>query len=144
GGGGGVTTPPTTRPPLPSPPPSPPPTLVPDHPAVVRGTGIFERSTLTSGVATSQFQYGDPGDVVLLCDWDGDGHRTAGVFRAGVWFVRNGRDGGTADVAPFTFGNAGDRPVCGHWSGAGSADQPGVVRNGVFYLRSSLTSGVAD
>ena len=41
------------------------------------------------------------------------------------------------------FGDAGDIPVCGDWTGVGH-DTPGLFRNGIFYLRNSLTSGGAD
>jgi hypothetical protein len=128
----------------------------PAKPAVVRGNTIFERTTLTTGPADASVSYGVPGDVVLMCDWNGDGSRTPGAFRDGVWYLRNATDSGQADVTPFQFGDPGDVPVCGHWglgsmnsppqpgNGPGVAETPGVFRDGVFYLRWSDTTGVAD
>ena len=42
-------------------------------PAVRRGNQYLVRNALTTGVADSTFTYGDPGDVVLVGDWDGIG-----------------------------------------------------------------------
>jgi hypothetical protein len=36
---------------------------------------------LTSGSADLSFFYGDPGDVILAGDWDGDGDDTVAVYR---------------------------------------------------------------
>ena len=113
-------------------------------PALVYGNVVFERSGLCSGGADRILTYGDPGDVVLLCDWDGNGTRTPGVFRNGVWFLRNAPGDGAADVPTFGYGDPGDVPVCGHWGGPGKAETPGVFRNGVWFLRDSNTTGVAD
>ena len=113
-------------------------------PALVLGNIIFERSGLCSGGADHILTYGDPGDTVLLCDWDGNGTRTPGAFRNGMWFLRNAPGDGPADVPTFQYGDPGDVPVCGHWGGPGTAETPGVFRNGVWFLRDSNTTGVAD
>jgi hypothetical protein len=113
-------------------------------PAAVFRNVVFERSGLCSGGADRILTYGDPGDVVLLCDWDGNGTRTPGVFRNGAWFLRNAPGDGPADVPVFGYGDPGDIPVCGHWGGAGKSETPGVFRNGVFFLRDSNSTGVAD
>jgi subtilisin family serine protease len=113
-------------------------------PAVVQGTIVSQRSALCSGGADAVLSYGAPGDVVLLCDWDGNGTRTPGVFRNGTWLLRNAAGNGPADVAPFGLGDAGDVPVCGHWSGPGTAETAGVFRAGRFFLRFSNTTGIAD
>jgi hypothetical protein len=113
-------------------------------PAVVQGNVVSLRSGLCSGGAEAVLTYGDPGDVVLLCDWDGNGTRTPGVFRSGTWLLRNGSGNGPADVAPFGLGDPGDVPVCGHWSGPGTAETAGVFRAGRFFLRFSNTTGIAD
>jgi hypothetical protein len=113
-------------------------------PAVVRTNFVAERSALCSGPADTVLSYGDPGDVVLLCDWDGNGTRTPGVFRNGTWLLRNAPGNGPADVPPFGLGDPGDIPVCGHWSGPGTAETAGVFRTGRFFLRFSNTTGIAD
>ena len=113
-------------------------------PAVVFQNFVFERSGLCSGHSDRIMQYGDPSDIVLLCDWDGNGTRTPGAFRNGAWYLRNASGPGSADVPVFGYGDPGDIPVCGHWGGPGKAETPGVFRNGVFFLRDSNSTGVAD
>ncbi|MDQ1425027.1 MAG: hypothetical protein QOD72_2525 [Acidimicrobiaceae bacterium] len=113
-------------------------------PAVVQGTVVSERSALCSGGADSVLNYGAPGDIVLLCDWDGNGTRTPGVFRHGTWLLRNAPGNGPSDVAAFGLGDPGDIPVCGHWAGGGTAETAGVFRGGRFFLRFSNTTGIAD
>ena len=58
-------------------------------PALVRGTTVFERNDQCSGPADSSLNYGSPGDRLLMCDWDGNGTKTPGVFRNGFWLLRN-------------------------------------------------------
>jgi SpoIID/LytB domain protein len=103
---------------------------------------FFLRNSNSSGSADGVFNYGNFGDVPMLCDWNGDGFSTMGVFRNGVFYLRNSNSTGGADVV-FPYGNPGDIPVCGHWNG-GATDTVGVYRAGVFYLRLSNTAGVAD
>jgi hypothetical protein len=88
--------------------------------------------------------FGAPGDLPVVGDWNGDGVDTVGVFRQGTWHIRNSNTGGVAE-ASFFFGNPGDSPIAGDWSGTG-ADRPGLYRrsNGRVYIRNSLTSGFAD
>jgi hypothetical protein len=105
-------------------------------------TGFYLRGSLSAGTADNSFGYGTPGDVPLMCDWDGDGVRTPGVFRKGTWHVSNSNVSGKADVT-FGYGQAGDTPVCGDWDGDG-IDTPGVVRSGTWYLRNSNSTGTAD
>ncbi len=112
------------------PPPPPPPTPI-----------WFLRNTLTTGVANTQFLWGNGYDRVLACDWNGDHVSTAGIFRDGVWFITNQNPPGS--TASFMFGSPGDIPLCGDWDGNGT-DTVGVWRNGRFFLRNSNSSGVAD
>jgi len=53
---------------------------VQSKPAVVRGNVWHLRNTLTSGIGELSISYGDPGDVPILGDWDGDGTDSRGVF----------------------------------------------------------------
>jgi uncharacterized protein YkwD len=117
---------------VPPPPPPPPPRPTPTW---------FLRNSLTTGVADSQFDLGNPGDVVLACDWNGDGTDTPGIFRSGTWYVTDQL--GAGGIRTFVFGSPGDVPVCGDWNGDGK-DTPGVFRSGLFFLRNSTTSGFAD
>lgn len=115
-------------------------------PATTRAGGpaqVLLRNTAGSGIAEWTTRRGDPGDVPLSCDWNGNGTDTVGVFRAGRFFLFDSNDTAAAPVADFWFGNSGDTPLCGDWNGDGR-DTVGVWRSGVFYLRNSTTSGVAD
>lgn len=94
-----------------------------------------------AGPETTVVPFGDPRDVPLVCDWNGDGMDTAGVFRGGTFHLSDGTSG-IADVS-LAFGDGGDQPVCGDWDGDGR-DTVGIYRGGIVYLRNSLTSGVAD
>jgi subtilisin family serine protease len=92
------------------------------------------------------FIYGIPGDQRLMCDWNGDGIDTPGLYRpsSGFMYLRNSNDSGVADLE-FFFGNPGDVPVCGDWDGDGD-DTPGIYRptQGKFYLRNTNDTGFAD
>ncbi|MEA2702423.1 MAG: hypothetical protein QOD63_368 [Actinomycetota bacterium] len=115
-------------------------------PAVQRAVDgtIYQRSTQTSGTATSAFGYGNLGDIAMMCDWDGDGVPTIGVHRQGNghFYLRNANTTGVADIE-FVYGNPGDIPVCGDWNGDG-VDTVGVVRSGTWYLKNDHLGGVAD
>jgi hypothetical protein len=112
------------------PPPEPPP-----RPVVFRGSQAVwhYRSTLTTGIGEASRRYGDPGDVPLMCDWDGDGDRTPGVRRGIVFHLVNSLDNGIADTS-VPFGDPFDVPICGDWDGDGD-DTIGVYRGGDWYLR---------
>ena len=42
---------------------------------------VYFRDSLTTGAADFEFFYGDPGDVIMAGDWDGDGDDTVAVYR---------------------------------------------------------------
>lgn len=87
------------------------------------------------------FAYGNPTDVQVMGDWDGNGTRTPGVFRDGRWYLASTVGGPATTV--LGFGDPGDLPVVGDWDGNGRAGI-GVVRSGTWYLRNTLTTGVAQ
>lgn len=89
--------------------------------------------TMTTDIATgdSAVAYGNPGDIPVVGDWNGDGIDDLGVYRSNTFYL--------AGVAAYVFGQYGDQPVAGDWDGNGK-DEIGVFRSGVFYLRSSHTS----
>jgi hypothetical protein len=97
-----------------------------------------------SGV--SSFYFGNPGDVPVTCDWDGDGLDTVGQYRPsnGFLYMRNSNTQGMAEIQIF-FGNPSDQPVCGDWNGDG-VDTIGIYRTSTqtFHLRNSNTQGMAD
>ena len=99
------------------------------------------------GTARAPFYYGDPGDMAMVCDWDGlDGVSTVGLYRpdSGFMHLRNSNDFGVADE-PFYFGIPEDQPICGDWDGNGT-DTIGVYRpsTGTFYLANENETRFAD
>jgi hypothetical protein len=107
-------------------------------------TGLWRLVTAGGGVA--EFYYGNPADLPVMCDWNGDGVETVGLYRPSTGFLhlRNSNTQGTSDVAIF-YGQPSDRPVCGDWNGDG-VDTIGIYRpsQAAFYLRNSNTQGTAD
>ncbi len=67
---------------------------------------------------------------------------TIGMYRNGVYYLRNSNTAGNADLA-FAYGSTGDIPVTGDWNGDGITTI-GMYRNGVYYLRNTNTAGNAD
>jgi hypothetical protein len=98
------------------------------------------------------FVYGDPGDTVLVGDWDGDGSDTLAVRRGNVFFVKNDVTTGIADHV-FVYGDRGDAVVVGNWDGDTSSagavrpvttDTLMVRRGNHYFVKNSITSGIAD
>ncbi len=56
------------------------------------------------------FAWGNPGDIAVLGDWNGDGRQKAGIFRNGTWVVDYDGSG--------TWNAAIDR--VGYYGGAGT------------------------
>jgi len=63
-----------------------------------------------------------------------------GVYNDGVWNLNNNE--AISDLT-FTYGQPGDIPIVGDWTGSGK-DTVGIYRNGAFYLRNSNSNGFAD
>jgi hypothetical protein len=111
----------------------------------VAGVGTlvwFLRQVEGPGSANLVFEYGQPGDVPVVGDWNGNGVHTVGVFRAGRWLLKNSNRAGSSDI-DFQFGQAGDIPVVGDWVGDGRTGI-GVVRGNRWILRNTLSAGPAD
>ena len=98
-----------------------------------------------------EFYFGNPGDVPIAGDFNGDGCDTVSVYRAseGRVFIVNrlGENGGglgAADV-DYYFGNPGDKPFTGDFDGDG-IDTVGLHREstGLVYFRNSHVQGNAD
>lgn len=103
-------------------------------------------ASLSYGTTATTFAYGArPGASLvtpLLCDWDGNGSKTPGVFVNGTWTIRNSNSAGPND-AVISFGQARDVPVCGDWDGNGT-ETIGVVRGNQWLLRNTNTPGAPD
>ena len=78
----------------------------------------------------------------LMCDWDGDGTKTPGVFVGGLWTMRNSNSAGANDIV-IGYGLATDLPICGDWDGNGT-ETVGVIRGNQWFLRNSNTTGGGD
>jgi serine-aspartate repeat-containing protein C/D/E len=80
---------------------------------------------------------GEPGDVPVVGDWNGDGRDKIGIFRQGfLWLLDVNGDGEfTEGKDPaFPFGGVpGDQPVVGHWNGK-KISQVGIYRQGEWLL----------
>jgi Tol biopolymer transport system component len=84
---------------------------------------------------------GQPGDLPVTGNWDGDTRTDIGVFRNGTFHLGVLKPGihGTfvEELAPIPFGQPGDLPLAGDWDGDGKDDvgvfRPGVI--GKFILR---------
>ena len=98
------------------------------------------------GAADVDFPFGNPSDVPIVGDWDGDGLDTFGMRRSsdGAVYLTNRLAEGAAEIS-FAYGDRGDDVVVGSWDGLGG-DSLGLYRpsNTTFYLRNDLSTGTAD
>jgi hypothetical protein len=77
-------------------------------------------------IDTCKYVYGLPGDRPIVGDWTGNGNLRLGLFRPstrGWYFDVNGNEKldscKSGDVCVKSFGQAGDLPVVGDWTGNG-------------------------
>ena len=92
-----------------------------DSVGLVDGGGMWRLwDALSADASIDDFYFGNPGDVALMGDWDGDGVATPGLYRQsdGFVYLRNSNSQGVADVT-FFFGNPGDYPLVGDFNGNG-------------------------
>ena len=109
------------------------------------------RNSNDVGVADISFFFGNPGDVPIVGDFNGDGCDTVSVYRPAESrvFVINalGDDGGGLGAADFSylFGDVGDVPFVGDFDGDG-IDTVGLHREstGFVYFTNTLATGNAD
>ena len=75
---------------------------------------MYFRNGNSTGVAEFEFFYGDPGDVIVAGDWDGDGDDTVAVYRPGDgrFYVNLDNAPGAADhtiyVGSYPFATTSD------------------------------------
>jgi len=102
----------------------------------MNGNGIYN-----AGIDTA-IVFGQPTDVPVVGDWDGDGKSEIGLYRQGTWYLdMNGNgvwDGAVIDKQINNFGNSNDIPVVGDWNGDGISEI-GYFRPStrIFYLDSN-------
>jgi hypothetical protein len=106
------------------------------------------RNTNTPGPADLILTLGgQPGDLPVAGNWNGDQRTDIGIFRNGTFLLGNVHSavGFTfiEQLPPIAFGQPGDLPVAGDWNGDG-IDDVGVFRPGIpgkFILRLPGGSG---
>ena len=95
------------------------------------------------GAAEVSYAFGgQPGDVPLLGDLDGDGRDEPCVYRAGSFLCDPARDGGAAGIR-IAFGAPGDVPLLGDLDGDGR-DDPCVRRGDRFLCDTAHNGGTAE
>jgi hypothetical protein len=85
--------------------------------------------------------FGQPGDVPLWGDWNGDGIDTPGVWRNGTFYLRNSNTPGPADIT-ISLGGTGDIPVVGDWTGS-HVTRVGIFNGSFFYLKTANTTAAS-
>jgi uncharacterized repeat protein (TIGR03803 family) len=104
----------------------------------------YLKNTNAGGAADLEFPYGDPSDLAVKGDWDGDGDDSVGIYRDGTFFLRNSNTAGPGEIV-FPFGAVGDIPIAGDWDGDG-IDTVGVYRPATaeWFLRNTNAAGAPD
>jgi hypothetical protein len=122
------------------------------RPGVVRANTWLLRGELSGGPVQQSFTLGVAGDVPLMADWTGAGVATAAVVRgtrfgtadrtALTWYLRQMEGPGQPDLI-FDYGQPGDVPVAGDWTGS-RVHTVGVVRGNQWLLRTRNSPGAPD
>ena len=81
------------------------------------------------------FEYGFPGDIPVMGDWDNTGKLRIGVFRGGEWWVDLNGDNSWDPIhdAVYQFGIPGDIPVVADWDHTGR-QRIGIFRGGQWWV----------
>lgn len=80
------------------------------------------------------FGYGDDADQPVVGDWNGDGIRSIGYYRAGQWKLDLDGDGRfDGRDAAFAFGQTGDLPLVGDFNGDG-IDEVAIYSSGTWII----------
>jgi hypothetical protein len=140
-----------TRDTQPLPTPTPTGTPLPPRPDTigVYKNGVFSlrNSNSTGGADITAAFGGDPSDLPVVGDWNGNGVDTIGVYRSSTGFFYLS-DSNTAPTLTYNvlFGNPGDSPFAGRWTPDMTGDGIGVYRNsnGILYQKKTLTNGFDD
>ncbi|KGM01188.1 hypothetical protein Q760_03040 [Cellulomonas cellasea DSM 20118] len=88
------------------------------------------------------FLYGNPGDTVVVGDWNGDGVDTIGVRRGATWYLNDQNDA-SAPERIFLYGDPQHTPLVGDWDGDG-VDTVGARLGATWYLNNQNDSSAPD
>ena len=97
----------------------------------------------SGGSADQSVAFGEPDDLPVIGDWDGEGDDNIGLYRpgstTGVFYLDIDNDGGSADIVTPEYGDLGDIPIAGDWDGD-SDDNIGVYRPGTgeFFMDATV------
>jgi len=119
---------------------NPPKNLPPEPAEATNGRRSLKRTaegTPREDLIDHVFRFGVSVDLPVAGDWNGDGIRSIGVFRAGTWVLDVDGDGRLTDRDLVVhFGTDGDLPVVGDFNADG-VDDVGVYRRGTWHLDSN-------
>jgi len=101
-------------------------------PCVVRDGRFLCDTAGDGGAAEAVIAFGQPGDIPLLGDWDGDGRADPCVYRAGRFLCDTAHDGGAPEARTPRLGIPGDVPLLADVDGDGRADA--CLRRGLSFL----------
>jgi lysyl endopeptidase len=112
---------------------------------------VYLSNTNSTSIADISFFFGNPGDIPIAGDFNGDGFDTVSIFRPSnqTAFIINelGEDGGGLGAADtsYVIGNPGDKPFVSDFDGDG-IETVGLHREstGLVYFRNSHTAGFAN
>ena len=101
--------------------------------------GIWYLDHNGHGVWTSGeevYNFGAPGWISVVGDWNGDDRTEVGVYRNGAWYLDWNGNGAWDDETDkvYSFGAAGWTQVTGDWNGDGNGVKIGVYKDGTWYL----------
>jgi hypothetical protein len=138
-------------------PPTPTPTYTPTNTPVPPRTdtiGVYKdgnwalRNSNSAGSPDITTVFGgDPSDLPVTGDWNGDGRDTIGIYRSStaIFYLSDTNTAPTITYS-FVFGNPGDTPFAGKWASDMTHDGVGVYRNsnGILFQKKELISGFGD
>jgi hypothetical protein len=107
----------------------------------------YLRNELSAGAPDAGvFQYGLPGWIPVVGDWNGDGKTTIGVVdpTTETWYLRNENSAGAPDFPSFQYGAPGWKPVVGDWNGDGTTTIGVQDPAANWYLRNANNAGAPD
>jgi hypothetical protein len=116
-----------------------------DQVAVFRPESATWRIRGSSRMRPTQVVFGELGDIPVPADWNGDGDIELGVWRpsTGRWYAAE-LDGTPVPVPATPWGQAGDIPLAGNFTGSAVADQVVYRRQlGVIFRRDGATGATA-
>jgi hypothetical protein len=112
------------------------------------GTWYLRNSNSTGAPDITASFGGDPNDLPVVGDWNGDGMDTIGVYRNSTgFFILSNSNTTPAVNYEVLLGNPGDTPFAGRWRpDLMVGDGVAVFRpsNGILYMKRQLTSGFSD